>query len=84
MVKTTPLNDDTHKCLKVAQTILYEKYNIEIPIPEIIAAVIVDPEQVVKTILEKKGIIEQVDKSILEKKGSTNIELIEKEEVYAE
>ena len=57
MVKTTPLNDETHKCLKVAQTTLYEKYNIEIPIPEIIAAVICDVDQVVKTILEKKGVV---------------------------
>ena len=69
MVKTTPLNDETHKCLKVAQTILYEKYNIQIPIPDIIAAVIVDPDQVVKTVLEKKAVV--------------NIQLIEQEDVYA-
>ncbi len=57
MVKTTPLNEETHKCVKVAQTILYEKYNIEMPIPAIIAAIITDPEKIVKTILEKKGVI---------------------------
>lgn len=76
MVKTTPLNEDTHKCLKVAQTNLYEKYNIEIPIPEIIAAVIVDPEQVVKTILDKRGVNPNTVNS--------NIQLIEQEDVYVE
>lgn len=55
MVKTTPLNDDTHKCIKVAQTILYKKYNIEMSIPDIIADIIVEPEQVVKKILEKNN-----------------------------
>ena len=70
MVKTTPLNDETHKCLKVAQTTLYEKYNIEIPIPEIIAAAIYDVDQVIKAVLEKKGVI--------------NIQLIEQEDVCAE
>ena len=54
--KTVTLNNYVHKCIKVAQTVLYGKYNIEIPIPEIIAAVISDPEQVVKTILEKRRI----------------------------
>ncbi len=67
MVKTTPLNGETHKCLKVAQTILYEKHNIEMPIPEIIAAVIVGPEQVVKTILEKREMpkIQLVEEDVL-------------------
>lgn len=67
MVKTTPLNEETHKCLKVAQTILYEKYNIEMPIPEIIAAVIVGSEQVVKTILEKREVpkIQLVEEDVL-------------------
>ena len=69
MVKTTPLNEDTHKCLKVAQTILYEKHNIQIPIPDIIAAVIVDHEQVVNTILEMRRV--------------PDIKLVEQEDVYA-
>ena len=68
MVKTTPLNDETHKCLKVAQTTLYKKYNIQIPIPDIIAAVIVDPDQVIKTVLEKRTVV--------------NIQLVEQEDVY--
>ncbi len=53
MVKTTPLNDDTHKCLKVAQAILYEKYDIQMSIPDIIDVVICDIDQVVKIVLEK-------------------------------
>ena len=68
MVKTTPLNEETHKCLKVAQTILYERHNIETSIPDIIAAVIVNHDQVVKTVLEKKGV--------------PNIQLVEQEDVY--
>lgn len=69
MVKTTPLNDETHKCLKVAQTNLYEKYNIQISIPDIIAAAICDIDQLVKTVLEKKGVV--------------GIQLVEQEDVYA-
>jgi hypothetical protein len=70
MVKTTPLNDETHKCLKVAQTNLYEKYNIQIPIPDMIAAVIYDADQIVKTVLEKKGLV--------------NIQFVGQEDVCAE
>ncbi len=69
MVKTTPLNEETHKYLKVAQTILYKKYNIEISIPDIIEAVIYDVDQIVKSVLQKKGVV--------------NIQLVEQEDVYA-
>ena len=72
MVKTTPLNDDTHKCLKVAQTILYEKYDIQMPIPDIIAASIYDIDQVVKTVLAKTTF----------RKGDAGIQITE-EDVYA-
>lgn len=50
--KTTPLNYETHKCLKTAQTILYKQYDIEITIPDMIAILIKDSDQVVKIILE--------------------------------
>lgn len=53
--KTTPLNDDTHKCLKTAQTMLYKQYDIEITIPDIIAIMINDPKQVVKAVLRYHG-----------------------------
>jgi hypothetical protein len=69
MVKTTPLNDETHKCLKVAQTNLYEKYNIQISIPDMIAAVIYDVDHIVKIVLDKKGLV--------------NIQLVEQEDVCA-
>ncbi len=68
MVKTTPLNDETHKCLKVAQTILYKKHNIQMTIPDIIAIMIHDIDQVIKSVLQKKGIV--------------NIQLVEYEDVY--
>ena len=58
-----------HKCLKVAQTNLYEKYNIELPIPEMIAILIYDVDQIVKTVLEKKGVV--------------NVQLVKQEDVYA-
>jgi len=67
MVKTTPLNEDTHKCIKKAQTILYEKYDIEMTIPEIIDNTIQNYEHVIKTILENRGII--------------NVPIIEKEDM---
>lgn len=56
MSKTTALNDDTHKCLKVMQTNLYEKYNIEMTIPDIIATIIEDADKGLKIILEKRRI----------------------------
>lgn len=53
MVKTTPLNDDTHKSIKMTQIILYERYNIEMPIIDIIAQ---DYGQIVRAVLGKKEI----------------------------
>lgn len=77
MVKTTPLNDDTHKCLKVAQTILYEKYNIQMPIPDVIAAVICDVDQIVDIVLEKNKIVKTNIENV-----DTHIPLAE-EDIYA-
>ena len=53
MVKTTQLTDDTHKNLKMIQSILKEEYNIEITFTDIIAYIIPDAKQSVEIILDE-------------------------------
>lgn len=53
MVKTTQLTEDTHKSLKMIQSILKEEYNIEMTFTDIIAYIIPEPKQSVEIILDK-------------------------------
>ena len=53
MVKTTQLTDDTHKNLKMIQSILKEEYNIEITFTDIIAYIIPEPKLSVEIILDE-------------------------------
>lgn len=67
MVKTTRLNEDTHKCLKKIQMVLYEKYDIEMNIPDIIGDIFKNYERVIGVILENQGI--------------SNLQIVEKEDM---
>lgn len=51
MVKTTPLNDGAHKCLKEAQMIIYKKYNRQISFSDILSYILKDPEDVAKRVM---------------------------------
>lgn len=58
--KTAVLNDDTHKYLKRVQSILYDKYNIEMYLPDIISHIIQDDaikdaDNMVKKIVKKNN-----------------------------
>lgn len=53
MVKTTPLTDDTHKDLKMVQSILKEEYNIDMTFTDIIAYIIPDAKRSVEIILDE-------------------------------
>lgn len=52
MVKTSPLNDDAHKCLKEAQMIIYKKYNRQISFSDILSYLLRDPEDVAKKVMD--------------------------------
>lgn len=53
MVKTTPLADDTHKNLKMVQSILKEEYNIDMTLTDVIAYIIPDAKRSVEIILDE-------------------------------
>lgn len=62
--KTAPLSDDTHKYLKRLQSILYDRYDINLQMKELIAYIIND---------ENIGDAENLAKKIAEKEKSNNI-----------
>ncbi len=62
--KTAPLSDDTHKYLKRLQSILYDRYDIDIQIKELISYIIND---------ENIGDAEDFAKKIAEKEKGNNI-----------
>ncbi len=58
--KTAVLNEDSHKYLKRVQSILYDKYNVEMHLPDIISHIIQDEaikdaDNMVKKIVDKKN-----------------------------
>ena len=72
MTKTIPLNDDVHKYLKKVQSILYDEYDIEIRLQDILGHIINDKivgdsrtvaKMIVENNLEDKGILEMENKN---------------------
>ena len=51
MVKTTPLDEETHEKLKDIQMILLDKYSIKISIQDIISKLIPNPDEAVRKII---------------------------------
>ena len=61
MTKTAVLNEDAHKYLKRVQSILYDKYNVEMYLPDIISHIIQDDavkdaESMVKRIIKRNNL----------------------------
>ncbi len=58
--KTAVLNEDAHKYLKRVQSILYDKYNVEMYLPDIISHIIQDDaikdaDNMVKKIIKRNN-----------------------------
>lgn len=51
--KTTPLYDSTHEDIKNAQSILNDRYSINMAIKDIIKCVMPGPEEIVEKVFEK-------------------------------
>lgn len=64
MTKTVPLDESTHKLLKRVQTNLYDKFNIEISILDIIKFSIPDnDDEMIRRVIENRKIIEKNNES---------------------
>ena len=57
--KTTPLHDSTHEDIKNAQSILRDRYSINMTIKDILKCTTPYPEEIVKKVIEKIKILRQ-------------------------
>lgn len=85
MVKTTPLNDDTHTLLKDVQKTLRKRYSISMSIRDIVAHIIPNHEESVKKIINDLRNIKidehfKIDENNL-KNSNLKIEKVEKTEL---